>query len=86
MTTTILHDDNPKLNRGAGTADLTEIECAIIAEYLRRSGIGDGKMTIRSRYCIVINGDLLTLDEIGYMLMEMEAGEDAADQRSTYNE
>jgi hypothetical protein len=81
-----LDDDSPKENRDAGITDLTESECAIIAEYLRRSRIEDGKMTIRSRYCIIVNGDVLTLAEITFKLQEMDASEDVADQRSTYNE
>jgi hypothetical protein len=86
MTTTVLHDNHPKKNRGAGTASITKEECATIAEFLSRSGIENGVINIRSRNAIYINGDLLTLDEIIGLLQEMDASEDAADQRSTYNE
>lgn len=86
MTTTILHDDNPKLNRGAGTASITKEECAIITEFLSRSGIENGVINIRSRHCIIINGDLLTLEEIESKLQDMDAVEDKSDKRSIYNE
>jgi hypothetical protein len=46
----------------------------------------DGKMTIRSRHCIIINGGLYTLAEIDGRLQEMDMVEDRSDKRSTYNE
>jgi hypothetical protein len=78
-----LDDDNPKENRGADITDMTEDEFAQVVEYCKRVG----KITlVSSRNAIYVGGDLLTLAEITVKLQEMDASEDVADQRATYNE